>query len=146
MAAETVEIPILWPAEALRVNVLTPYAILSRQASELSRMTKGVLRGEVAKVDQSREIGETELQFDVVAPALGNVRRRIATIVHAKDAVYPATIRELPKRDGFAATEEEFMKLLKDRLQVGDVVSTLQSLIAQSGESSAAKPAPAYVL
>jgi len=136
----TTEIPSLWPDNALQVDTLPPSTILRVQAAELGRLTKGVLRGEVNKVLLD---GAVEWQFDVVAPAAGNLRRRIATVHHDVDSAYPVRLLELrpavlPALDRGryeASSQEEFVQLLRSWLKSPAVVATVQSLIARSNEA-----------
>jgi hypothetical protein len=134
----TTEIPSLWPDSALQVDTLSPSTILRVQAAELSRLTRGILRGEVNKVLLDNVV---EWQFDVVAPAAGNLRRRIATVHHELDGAYPVQLIELRARaleidtERYeAASQEQFIKLLESWLKSTSVVSTVQSLLARSNE------------
>jgi hypothetical protein len=137
----TTEIPSLWPDNALQIDTLSPSTILRVQATELGRLTKGILRGEVNKVLVDDAV---EWQFDVVAPAAGNLRRRIATVHHGVDGAYPVQLVELGQsnllaaldRRHEAASQEQFIQLLGSWLKSPAVVATVQSLIARSNEAA----------
>ena len=138
------EIPSLWSTEAVRVDVLSPAAILRKQAADLSRLSQGVLRGDVRRVEKENAV---ELHFDVIAPAAGDIRRRIATVVHEKNGAYPATLRELQFVNGFeegagtANSQREFVKMLSDWLNSGTIISVIHSLIAISNDEPTAETA-----
>lgn len=137
----TTAIPSLWPDNALQVDTLPPSTILRVQAVELGRLTKGILRGEVNRILVDDMV---EWQFDVVAPAAGNLRRRIATVHHGADGMYPVQVVELRSailpfldRGRYeAASQEQFIELLRAWLKSPTVVATVQSLIARSNEGA----------
>jgi hypothetical protein len=132
----TTEIPNLWPVDQIRVDVLSPAAIMRAQASEISRLSQGVLRGEV----QTEAIKDNAwIYLDVVAPTAGNVRRRVASVKHAIDGVYPVEILELPGGQDRAASQEEFLVRLRTLLQSPRTISLIQSLLARANEGATNK-------
>ena len=81
-------IPILW-SDDIKVDVLTPLVILRAQQEPLRRMTQGILEAEITNVISEKLIRHN---LDLVAPALGNYRRRVVTVTHFADQVYPVRV------------------------------------------------------
>jgi hypothetical protein len=79
----------LWP-EIIRPTVLSPLAILTRQADALTARTKGVLRGEISRGPTEEDL--TTLHFDIVVPELAGSRFRIMDVKHDVRMPYPATV------------------------------------------------------
>lgn len=136
----------LWP-ESVKTDTLTPVVILRSQASELERITKGVLRGEVTSLPTGD--GFWIHQLDVIAPALDFYRHRILEVKHPEKFVYPARIIAPgsdigPFTGGVvnAESQEEFENLIRKVLQSSSLVSVIQSLIARSNELTYAPPPP----
>lgn len=135
------KIPNLWPTEAVSFETLSPVAILRVQAENLTRMTHGLLQGEVLTTNVSQKTVRHHLE--IVAPALNGYRHQLLTVKHDKNLVYPVSFvtdepagdDELHAFSSTAYTEEEFIKLLTGALQSGYVLSVINSLIARSNES-----------
>ncbi len=143
----TTTIPDLWPDD-IRVDVLAPLVILRTQESNLRRRTQGILEGHVSTVEDN---GLIYHKLDVFAPALGYSRTVLAA-KHGHDSPYPVTVIsqafvskpkaipipampfERPDNERDAATEDEFIKLVREVLQSGHVKAIVQSLIARSNE------------
>jgi hypothetical protein len=133
------EIPVLWPEDAVAVDVVPPIAILKTQASQLTQMTRGLLEGEVSTVGGDQ--GQVLHQLDVIAPALASYRHRLLTVSHPRDQVYPAAIQiEAGWSGGSSATQEEFLNDLRLALGSKHVRSLLQSLIARSNQEQNGDP------
>jgi hypothetical protein len=153
------KIPTLWPEDAVAVDVLSPVAILKVQAAKLAELTKGLLEAEVET--HATDKGSVQHTFDVIAPALDGYRRRILTVTHAKDEVYPTRLSPTPiyyppppkptswvtsyigepreKPDpprpyDDPTTEKEFIKLIGLVFGSRETKALLQSLIASSNE------------
>ncbi len=146
-------IPDLW-SDDIRVDVLPPLVILRSQADLLASKTKGILESRVLTASEGTQ---DQHQLDLIAPALHHYRVTLLTARHAKDMVYPVKVRSqafLPEhkpgalvvsKSGFgppadqkeAATQDEFIALVREVLHSGYVRSLIQSLIARSyqGES-----------
>jgi hypothetical protein len=149
-------IPNLW-SDDIKVNVVTPLAVLRKQAHLLTQMTKGVLEADVATVDTVYgDSGTIRHGFDVIAPAL-DYRQRLFTATHGVQ-VYPVVLEAdcfrsqshpdlnavklgpgydlEPERAGTrqAKTEDEFLNLVREILRSDKVRSVIQSLIARSND------------
>lgn len=152
-------IPVLW-SDDIKVDVLTPLAILRAQVEPLRKKTQGLLEAEVT----TSTSGDNVLhKFDLIAPALGGYRRRILTATHQKEMIYPVTVEaecfatppprsytalqvmkafELDdsssagEEDGRrkAVTDQEFINLVGEALRSSQVRGAIQSLIARSNE------------
>ena len=83
-------IPDLWPTNALKMNVLTPVAILRTQATRLGQKTGGVLVGDVTVT--TGQNNQVVLGLELIVPALNNYRYRLLSVRHAQDAIYPAEV------------------------------------------------------
>lgn len=138
----TQRIPNLWSEKDVKVEVLSPLAILQTQAANLETMTKGLIEAEITTLTNER--GETLYNLDLVAPALGGYRHRLFGISHKQDMVYPVKFI-LPSSQNFgsmfpfasqlsAETEAEFLEKLGEVLQSNSVNAVIQSLIARSNE------------
>lgn len=141
-------IPNLWSEKDIKVEVLSPIAILQTQAANLEQMTKGLIETEITVTTTAR--GETFYQLDVIAPVLGGYRHRLFAISHQKDMVYPVRFildanlsSELIKSLGankwtdVVGTEDKFITGLMHLLQSNSVNAIIQSLIARSNEVQA---------
>ncbi len=147
-------IPNLWSEKDVKVEVLTPLAILRTQAANLEQMTQGLIEAEI--VTSTSDKGETVYQLDVIAPALGGYRHRLFSISHQKDMVYPVRFTVPPgiamelKRIGggnwleVTGTESAFLDQLEDVLTSNTINAIIQSIIARSNELQAV-PAEAVV-
>ncbi len=138
-------IPNLWSEKDVRVEVLSPIAILETQATNLEQMTKGLIETEITVVTSDK--GETVYQLDIVAPVLGDYRHRLFSISHQKDMVYPVKLI-LPAGQfsellwsyttkATAGTEAIFLERLGDVLTSNTVNAVIQSIIARSNEVQA---------
>ena len=156
-------IPDLWPSAALKMNVLTPVAILRTQATRLGQRTGGVLVGEVTVV--TGENKQVVLSLELIVPALNNYRYRLLSVRHAQDAIYPAEVSAkslkssvtlpVPKSvamfpDSFpsytpntiitdaetAYSEKEFISIVQKALRAPETIAFMQSLIVRSNEET----------
>ncbi len=154
-------IPDLWPDD-IRVDVVTPVAILRAQEGSLEKKTKGILHTKL-----STTTGEdwVQHQLDLVAPLLQKYRVTLLTARHDLKIVYPVIVTargfRLDSKSGFptpppplampnaaleadqreAKTENEFIDLVKSVLQSRSVRGLIESLIAQSNETRPAEQA-----
>ncbi|MDR3634830.1 MAG: hypothetical protein P4L84_13580 [Isosphaeraceae bacterium] len=148
--AET--IPDLW-ADDIRVDVLTPLAILRTQQGLLKKRTQGVLDAKVTSVEEN---GLVQHQFDVVATAIQRYQERVLIATHASGRVYPVTVKaetlehleqleedDILTDECIVFTEEDFIQIIRQVFQSGEVRSAMQSLIAQSNEIHTNRSAPA---
>jgi hypothetical protein len=142
----------LWSPD-IQSTALSPFAILEEQAQALGEQTNGLLVGDV-KLVKDNEAGSTRLTLDLVAPLLSNYRRRILTVTHRIDMIYPARVdadcfRGNPvaemaemltasspfftpkKQKNDASSDKEFRELVEQVLQSHEVTSVAVSLIAQ---------------
>jgi hypothetical protein len=150
-------IPDLWSPD-IRVDVLTPVAILNCQVSYFDKKTQGILQAGIFTTDTGDRLIH---QLDLVAPVLGNYRRTLLTAEHGRFDAYPAIVTsqaflpeqkrvgelDIPTIEAGAAffkgarnqrearTQEEFMDLVRQVLHSGLVRSLIQSLIARSNET-----------
>jgi hypothetical protein len=149
----TIAIPDLW-SDDIKVDVVTPLAILRAQTGPISRKTKGILEAEVTTI--SSEAGRVRHQLDLIASVLDGYRHRLLAATHERDLVYPVTVEAecfkpaptsgdigealesvtVPEPDWRprAYTEQEFIDLVSKALRSGEVRSIIQSLIARSNE------------
>ena len=141
-------IPNLWSQKDIKVEVLSPLAILRTQAANLEQMTQGLIEAEVTTTTGDK--GETVHQLDITAPVLGGYRHRLLAISYRKDMVYPVTfvvahdgaLRDVSayvySTNTSAQTEAQFLKNLGEILQSPTINALIQSIIARSNEVQAA--------
>jgi hypothetical protein len=143
-------IPDLWP-ESLKVDVLTPFAILSAQAMKLTERTQGIVEGRV----RSRSVSPGLIchAFELFAPVL-EFRYPLFDLWHNESFVYPALITERAKSrmgpdDVVAAFEGRLVVGAAEPIRDGTAlldalrrvfayhktVSVISSLIARSNEA-----------
>jgi len=130
------EIPILWPADKVSVDIVSPLVILKKQANALTDMTKGLI---VGRVDSSEENDRLRHKLVVVAPVI-DVVYTIVEAKHPKHVPYPATLTW----SGFPSilnseetnTERGFLDLLEKVLTSDRTMSLLNSAIAQTNEQT----------
>ena len=144
----TATIPNLWSPD-IKLNVLTPVAILRAQAGMLSQMTKGLLEAEVIASEGGHE---SEYALTLIAPALEGYRHQLVVVRHNPSLVYPATLeaecfgpgqsaeQKAGKNGGgdseaTALSDNEFTELLRVALQSPEVNCVVLSLIARSNEA-----------
>lgn len=156
-------IPVLW-SDDIKVDVVTPLAILRSQVGPLRRITNGILDAEISTVTgDSKDVRHL---FDLVAPVLNHYRHRILTVTHHRDLAYPVTVEaecfqpkdpsegalavaanlsrtlsQFKPRDWrpVASTEQEFIDLVRKTLRSNEVRSIIQSLIARSNDLRAGR-------
>lgn len=158
-------LPDLW-SDDIRVDILSPVAILRAQEGPLVQKTQGLLR---ASVSSSSTDEWEQHELDLIAPALGGYRVGLLSAKHRKDMVYPVIVTSkalLPKEDAYslfprillpnfslavaevskeglsrdqreAATQQEFIELVRTVLRSGMVRAIIQSLIARSNDVQA---------
>ena len=137
-------IPDLW-SDDIDVSVLTPIAILRKQADLLRQKTKGILEVDVTMLTSDKN--KVLIHFDIVAPALASYRHRLLEVTHKREFAYPAFVAAVCfEHLGFqtrqADTEEEFMVIVSDVFRSGETRSVLQSLIARSNEETQSSTGP----
>jgi hypothetical protein len=74
-------IPNLWP-EQFKIDVQTPYTILRVQAELLSKVTRGILQGDV-ETESSKE--KVQNRLVVIAPAYNGYRHTLVVALHHPD-------------------------------------------------------------
>jgi hypothetical protein len=154
-----VTIPDLWPND-IRIDVLSPLQILRMQEGNFSEKMKGLLQVQVGTVTAETLV---QHQFDIVAPYLDHYRERLFTATYNRLRFYPVTVEadcfepkpktpgealsrsvikainwEPPPNQRVAATQEEFVTLVREILHSDEVRSLIQSLIARSNETRSA--------
>ena len=151
-------IPDLWPDD-IRVDLLTPLMILRMQAGLLSSKTQGLIIAEVRTTTTDKWV---QHQLDLIALPLDHYRVSLLTARHDIGGAYPVTVRSqgfVPKREPGpssptasiramfepppdqreAATQEEFIDLVRQALRSDAIRSRIQSLIVRTNE---ARPNP----
>lgn len=146
----TTAIPDLW-APDIKVDVLPPLAILKAQESLLARKTQGMLEAKLSTMEAENLV---QHQLDLIAPSLNFYRERLLTATHDRTMLYPVTItancfypkprtqieaiasqiknsldQPLPQRE--AATDEDFVQLVRQVLQSEQVRALISSLLAR---------------
>lgn len=143
------QIPDLWP-ESLRVDVLTPYAVLSAQATKLTEKTQGLVEGRVTT--RALPPGLWLHIFDLVAPVL-SFRYTLFRLWHRESMPYPAVLwrgREPSTKPSDIAralsedrmepgsdliwNEEKLLHALQGVFQNPVTLSVVESLISRSNE------------
>jgi hypothetical protein len=131
-------IPNLWP-EDIKVDVLSPLAILRAQAGLMGQMTRGLIEAEVTTT--ATEHGRVEHQLDLIAPALDGYRQRILIASHDEESVYPVGLywyeTDDNMEDGDAYNDDEFIQAVGKALRSGAVRAVIASLIYRSNERTA---------
>lgn len=133
----------LWPDDLARGPILTPLAILRVQAARLRTKTGGLLEAEIKETSEEDRI---TYAFDLVAPALDRYRHGILHVTHGKRQVYPAKLAStyLPAKMNqpnvvhttTAYTQEAFMEGLASIFGKAELRAVIDSILAQSNESS----------
>lgn len=155
-------VPVLW-SDDIKVDVLSPAAILRAQVGPLRERTKGILEAEISA--ESSESGVERLHFDLVAPLLENYHHRILTAIHSRNLVYPVSVeaecfRPNPRTGWLqmpvpppkfaavesdwrpkAATEQEFIERIGEVFRSSEVRAVIHSLIARSNDQAQAPAA-----
>jgi hypothetical protein len=146
------KIPNMWPSQ-LRVDVLTPLAVLRTQAGSLSDLTRGVLEAEVTTHTSTETVIH---KLEVVAPALEQYRHVLLTVRHKPAFVYPArltapcfqaggSMEETPNVKGWIdqegqwaslSSEELFLEAVGIVLNSSETRSILESLLARSNDAN----------
>jgi len=158
----TTTIPDLWSND-IKADVLPPVAVLKAQEGLLARKTKGMLQAEVSTLGSG---GLVQHQFDLLAPGLNWYRARVLTATHDAEMLYPVMVTseafESPRKTGLnpalltaldpsriqrqAATDEDFIELVRIVLQSDRVRSLISSLLArmhpQPSQSPVEDPVP----
>jgi hypothetical protein len=132
-----ITIPDLWPDD-LDVDVLTPQAILLKQAELLARRTKGIVSVRVHTTGDEKQV---KLLFEIWGDAIG-YRELVLEVSYPRDRVYPATLKSpiLPYEDeemehtAMAYTQEDFLALTGKVFASNDIRSLIQSIIARTNE------------
>ncbi len=126
----------LWP-DQIAVDAMPPVVLLQMQANALKNKTSGVLEARV----QSETV-ECEASFDrpegleeehslyLIAPTL-RYEERVLVASHEKDRLYPVFLGP----GEVAHSQDEFIKLLREKLRSKRIMSAMQSMIARSNEA-----------
>jgi hypothetical protein len=131
------------------VDVLTPYALITAQATKLTEKTQGLVEG---RVNSRREgAGLICHTFDLYAPVL-TFRYTLFRLWHQEAMVYPVLIfggrEKMPSPSDIATylagramggidpiwTEEQLVNALQNAFTGPQVVPVIHSLIARSNE------------
>jgi hypothetical protein len=148
-------IPDLWPDD-IKVEVLPPLAILKAQEGLLARKTQGKLQAKLTRTESERLV---QYQLDLIAPSLNFYRELLLSARHKRGRYYPVDVTaecltpkslgptrargggmqddiDSPAVQQRATTDEEFIRLVREVLQSGEVRSLIHSLIARINESA----------
>jgi hypothetical protein len=148
----TTTIPDLW-SDDIRVNVRPPVTVLRAQEGLLAKKTQGILQ---AKLLTSATETLVQHSLYLIAPALNFYRVSLLSATHDREMVYPVTVTaqcwfseflpdegEEVEKKRVAATEEEFIDLVRQALRSTEVRGLIQSLIARSNEIREPQQPPA---
>ncbi len=152
----TLTIPDFWSDE-IRVNVLTPLAILRAGEGSLEKKTNGLLRTEVSSTTSPEFMAHT---LELIAPSLNQRRVGLLSATHHTGEVYPVLVKSrgflpvysfwrnlsaaiiddppdsyLPDDEREANSQDEFIKLVVEALHSPNITALILSLIAKSNES-----------
>jgi hypothetical protein len=161
----TTTIPDLWSND-IKVNVLPPIAVLKAQEGLLARKTQGMLQAKLSTTETEKLV---QHQLDLIAPSLNFYRERLLSVTHDREMLYPVTVtaeafapKPLNSNQPFmllqsvmqrrAATDDEFIEMVREVLQSDRVRALIHSLIARingqktdqpgNGPVSEERPAP----
>jgi hypothetical protein len=146
----TTAIPDCW-SDDIKVNVLPPIAVLKTQEGLLARKTQGILQAKLTTTETDTLV---QHQLDLIAPGLNFYRERLLSATHDKEMPYPVTVAAeafAPKPlNSFqvissaiqrsidpsvsqrrAATDDEFIRLVREVLRSEQVRALIHSLIAR---------------
>ncbi len=110
----------LWPDD-IKVDVVPPVTILRVQASEIGRITKGILRGEVGTTTGAGDMVSHRL--DLVAPSLTGRRVGVLNAIHRAD-FYPVVVEAdcfRPKRINPQEYRQKATELLASQISGRDL-------------------------
>lgn len=146
MAHQTVD---LWPDGLEPGTTRTPVSILREQAALLGQKTNNLVVARVSTytvtgpvldlrrpgqhVSDIESPGQFGYTLKLVAPALDNYTFRLFTIEHGMD-LYPVKLRFglAEQKEYEAASEEQFIAVLKEVLSSPETKRVIQTLLAQS--------------
>jgi hypothetical protein len=121
----------LWGDLPLASAIRTPVVILREQASELTKLTNGILEGEIT----TTKVGGDKpffCQFNIIAPALDRYVYSIAWMTH-DIKLYPIhLVDEVNSVSYDPANEEEFMADIAKILSSTEVHRVVAALLTQS--------------
>jgi hypothetical protein len=149
-------IPDFWSDE-IRVNVLTPLAILRAGEGSLEKKTNGLLRTEVSSTTSPDFMAHT---LELIAPSLNQRRVGLLSATHRTGEVYPVLLKSRgflppysfwressrhgdmdpeafspPDDEREANSQDEFTRLVVEALHSPNITALILSLIAKSNES-----------
>jgi hypothetical protein len=126
------QIPTLWPADKVSLDIVSPLAILKMQANALTTLTKGLLVGRVKSYDKE---DQQRHQLQVFAPVI-EVTYTLLEVFHDKHKPYPVSISGSGLlAAGYASTESRFIELLSVALSSDGTLGVINSAIAESNEA-----------
>lgn len=138
-------------SDDIQVDVLTPLMILRAQEPGLRRRTKGILQAKLETVTTEKT---TIHNLYLIAPALDNYKEKILTVEHKPNLVYPCSVsaeglpdlgqpsqlraswRPSPPESRTAASQTEFIEMVKWVLKSPSVRGAIDSLLAKSNETN----------
>jgi hypothetical protein len=124
------KIPNLWPAQLGKQDLVTPRAILQRQAQVLAERSANQIQGEIS----TRALGPDFTHvFTLKTPAIESFSFFVVRLRHNIHNVYPVRIylTESDDRGVECADEADFIARLRDHLAEQRVVQIVESLLAQ---------------
>ena len=111
-------------------QVKTPAAILTEQANELAKLTRGLLVGRVQQV--SSQPGNFAYDLYIVAPALNNYSYAVVRINHGI-SLYPVAMAWHAKNQMFQCHDEEsYVAKLREVLSSQETAKVIAGLLAQA--------------
>lgn len=124
------KIPNLWPDQLGKEVIVTPRAVLQRQAQVLAERSGNQIQGEI----HSRALGpDFTHSFHLKTPAVDSFQFFVARVRHNINHVYPVRLylTESDDRGIECETEEAFIEALRKHLSEARVVQIVESLLAQ---------------
>lgn len=142
----------LWPNDLkMTGDVKPPSTVLKEQAALLGTRTRNIVLAEVIRSELELRVGNSlEFSFYIVAPALGNYRYRLFTVLHPVVNLYPVNIfldddvyHEITEGDVQAngravlkaATQAEFEDILRKVFASSKTRQIINSLLALSDDT-----------
>jgi hypothetical protein len=128
-----VDIPDLWPSGIAEVqSIVTPFAILKRQAAALGDKTQGLITAEVARTTDAD--GDFRYTFYLVSPT-ANYRYKLFTVYHKPIKLYPITCVFLSGSEQ-KGDQETFLEWVGMVLASEETQRVVQGLLLQAREEN----------
>ncbi len=116
-----------------KIEIRTPIAILREQATLLTNLTKGILKGEIETTQSNDNL---LIKLYIVVSGLKNYRYLILQYIQPI-TLYPGTLIWAAKSSGYqTANEDQFLDSLKTILSSTETQSVITGLLAQARETA----------